>query len=89
MSLDTSVILFPLQTEMEGRYERLKVIATDELHQDFLSPRLLIKLILEIRKEAKDYHTFYNLAFSGLVLPTRRSHSKQVFFFSFQENYKN
>lgn len=63
---------------MEGRYERLKVIATDELDQDFLSPRLLIKLILEIRNEAKDYHTFYSMAFSGLVLPTRRSHSNNV-----------
>ena len=63
---------------MQSRYERLKVIATDELQQDLLSPRLLIKMILEIRKEAKDYYTFYNMAFSGLVLPARHSHSSNI-----------
>ena len=49
---------------MNSRYERLKVIAVDELNQDSLSPRLVIKLILEIRNEVKEYDTFYRVAFS-------------------------
>ena len=52
---------------MESRYERLKVIATDELHQNFLSPQLLLKLILEIRLEVRDYNTSYKMAFSRLA----------------------
>lgn len=54
-----------LKDEMNSRYERLKVIAVDELNQDSLSPRLVIKLILEIRNEVKEYDTFYRVAFSS------------------------
>lgn len=67
-----------LQTEMDSRYERLKVIAIDQLGQDCLSPRLMIKLILEIRLEVKDYDTFYNVAFSRLDLWNSNSKKKSI-----------
>ena len=53
-----------LQDEMKSRYERLKVIALDELNQDDLSAPLMIKLVFEIRREVKQYNSFYNEAFS-------------------------
>jgi len=63
---------------MDSRYERLKVIALDELRQgDFLSPQLLIKVILEIRQEVKDYSAAYHVAFSRLVLWIKR-HSVEI-----------
>ncbi|KAK2563687.1 hypothetical protein P5673_012666 [Acropora cervicornis] len=51
--------------EMKSRYERLKVIALDELNQDDLSAPLMIKLVFEIRHEVKQYNSFYNEAFSS------------------------
>ncbi|XP_074613396.1 uncharacterized protein LOC141873316 isoform X2 [Acropora palmata] len=51
--------------EMKSRYERLKVIALDELNQDDLSAPLMIKLVFEIRREVKQYNSFYNEAFSS------------------------
>lgn len=49
---------------MNSRYERLKVIALDELNQDDLSAPLMIKLVFEIRREVKQYNSFYYEAFS-------------------------
>lgn len=59
-----------LQKEMESRYERVKVIATDELRQNFSPPELLLKLILEIHLEVNYYNTSYKHAFSRLALST-------------------
>ena len=53
---------------MVHRYERIKVIATDELRQNFPSPKLLLKLILEIHHEVNYYSTSYKQAFSRLAL---------------------
>ena len=54
---------------MAGRYERIKVIATDEMGQNFSSsPKLLLKLILEIHHEVTYYNTSYKHAFSRLAL---------------------
>lgn len=57
-----------LKDEMKNRYERIKVIASDELRQNFLSPQFLLKLILEIHHEVNYYNTSYKLAFSRLAL---------------------
>ena len=55
---------------MVGRYERIKVIATDEIRQNFSSPKLLLKLILEIHHEVNYYNASYKQAFSRLALNT-------------------
>lgn len=55
---------------MVGRYERIKVIATDEIRQNFSSPKLLLKLILEIHHEVNYYNTSYKQAFSRLAVYT-------------------
>ena len=55
---------------MDSRYERLKVIATDNLGRDFSEPQLLLNVILEIRQEVKDYSAFYKMAFSRLAFCT-------------------
>ena len=55
---------------MAGRYERFKVIATDEIGQNFSLPKLLLKLILEIHHEVNYYNTSYKDAFSRLALYT-------------------
>ena len=55
---------------MVGRYERIKVIATDEIRQNFSLPKLLLKLILEIHHEVNYYNASYKQAFSRLALYT-------------------
>ena len=45
---------------MKSRYKSLK----DEFIQDDLSARLMMKLVFEIRREVKQYNSFYNEAFS-------------------------
>ena len=55
---------------MESRYERIKVIATDELRENFTPPKLLLKLILEIHHEVNYYNTSYKQAFLRLALYT-------------------
>lgn len=55
---------------MVSRYERIKVIATDDIRQNFSSPKLLLKLILEIHHEVNYYNTSYKQAFSRLALYT-------------------
>ena len=52
-----------LQTEIEGRYERRKVIAADDLGN----------VIMDIRQEVKDYED-YRIAFCRLVALCRGSH---------------
>lgn len=52
-----------LQTEIEGRYERRKVIAADDLGN----------VIMDIRQEVKDYED-YRMAFCRLVALCRGSH---------------
>ena len=64
------VHLIFFQDEMVGRYERIKVIATDDISQNFSSPKLLLKLILEIHHEVNYYNTSYKQAFSRLALYT-------------------
>ena len=70
-----SVHLIFFQDEMVGRYERIKVIATDEIRQNFSSPKLLLKLILEIHHEVNYYNASYKQAFSRLALYTSVLHS--------------
>jgi len=53
-----------------GRYERIKVIATDEIGEIFSLPKLLLKLILEIHHEVNYYSTSYKKAFSRLAVYT-------------------
>ena len=53
---------------MEHRYERVKVIAADELKEHFLSstlsPQVLLNLIMHIQDEVTYYNNYYNQAFS-------------------------
>ena len=53
-----------------GRYERIKVIATDEIGEMFSLPKLLLKLILEIHHEVNYYSTSYKKDFSRLAVCT-------------------
>ena len=54
------------QTEIEGRYERRKVIAADDLGRNRSPPQLLLNVIMDIRQEVKDYED-YRIAFCRLV----------------------
>lgn len=61
------MVVFSLQEEISGRYERFKVIAIDELdlnrYENPLSPQLLNILILNIRDEITSYRTYYQEEF--------------------------
>ena len=61
------------QTEIEGRYERRKVIAGDDLGRNCSPPQLLLNVIMDIRQEVKDYED-YRIAFCRLVALCRGSH---------------
>lgn len=61
------------QTEIEGRYERRKVIAADDLGRNYSPPQLLLNVIMDIRQEVKDYED-YRIAFYRLVALCRGSH---------------
>ena len=61
------------QTEIEGRYDRRKVIAADDLGRNCSPPQLLLNVIMDIRQEVKDYED-YRIAFCRLVALCRGSH---------------